>query len=163
MIYKTGRFGKFLACPAYPTCKCTKAVDNDGKIVEQKKVEAPELAGFSCPECGSEMVVRSGRYGTFFACSNYPTCKYTKQKVTETGVLCPICSSKILARHGKGKSLFYSCEKYPECDFSTWDRPLTEKCPDCNSPLYYRKSRKTVVCKEKGCGYQREEELAEID
>ena len=163
MIYKTGRFGKFLACPAYPACKCTKAVDNEGKIVEQKKAETPELAGFSCPECGSEMVVRSGRYGTFFACSNYPTCKYTKQKVTETGVCCPICSSKILARHGKGKSLFYSCEKYPECDFSTWDRPLAEKCPLCNAPLYYRKSRKTVVCKEKGCGYQREEELAEIN
>ena len=162
MIYKTGRFGKFLACPAYPACKCTKAVDNDGKIVEQK-VEAPELAGFACPECGSEMVVRRGRYGTFFACSNYPGCKYTKQKVTELGVKCPICSSKILARHGRGKSLFYSCERYPECDFSTWDRPLIERCPKCNELLYYRKSRKTIVCKEKNCGYQREEELAEID
>jgi len=162
MIYKTGRFGKFLACPAYPTCKCTKAVDSEGKIVTPK-VEAPELAGFSCPECGADMVVRRGRYGTFFACSNYPSCKYTKQKVTETGVNCPICSSKILARHGKGKSLFYSCERYPECDFSTWDRPLSEKCPNCNAVLYYRKSRKTVVCKERGCGYQREEELPEIE
>ena len=162
MIYKTGRFGKFLACPAYPACKCTKAVDNDGKIIAPK-VEARELAGFPCPECGSEMVVRHGRYGTFFACSNYPACKYTKQKVTETGVCCPICSSKVLARHGKGKSLFYSCESYPECDFSSWDRPLAEKCPECGDMLYYRKSRKTVVCKKRGCGYQREEELSEIE
>ncbi|MBQ2875823.1 MAG: type I DNA topoisomerase [Clostridia bacterium] len=162
MIYKTGRFGKFLACPAYPACKCTKAVDGDGKPVEQK-VEAPTLAGFACEECGAEMVIRQGRYGTFYACSNYPSCRFTKQKVTETGVPCPICSSKILARHGRGKSLFYSCERYPECDFSTWDRPLTEKCPDCGANLYYRKSRKMVVCKERSCGYQREEELAETE
>ncbi len=162
MIYKTGRFGKFLACPSYPSCKCTKAVDGDGKPVEQKIV-SPELAGFKCDECGSEMVIRQGRYGTFYACSNYPTCRFTKQKVTDTGVNCPLCSSKILARHGRGKSLFYSCERYPECDFSTWDRPLRELCPDCGANLYYRKSRKMIVCKEKNCGYQREEELAETE
>ena len=158
MIYKTGRFGKFLACPSYPTCRFTKAVDSEGKVVEPK-VQAPELAGFKCELCGADMVVRQGRYGIFYACSKYPECKFTKQKVTDTGVPCPICSSKIVARHGKGKSLFYSCECYPECDFSTWDMPLVEKCPDCGANLYYRKSRKLVVCKEKACGYQREEEM----
>ena len=160
MIYKTGRFGKFLACPAYPVCKCTKAVDGDGKVVDHKAPE-PEFAGFTCELCGKEMVVRQGRYGVFYACSGYPTCKFTKQKVSDTGVACPVCSSKILARHGRGKSLFYSCERYPECDFSTWDKPLVEKCPDCGANLYYRRSRKSVVCRSKGCSYQRDAEMAD--
>ena len=83
--------------------------------------------------------------------------------VTIDGVECPKCASKVIARHGKGRMLFYSCEKYPECDFSTWDMPLREKCPVCNSGLYYRKSRKTVMCKSKDCEYKREEEMAVIE
>jgi DNA topoisomerase-1 len=162
MVYKNGRFGKFLACPNYPECKCTKAVDKNGKVAES---EAPtiELAGFKCEVCGGEMVIRNGRYGSFYACQNYPTCTFTKQKVTETGVNCPKCNSRVLARHGKGRMLFYSCEKYPECDFSTWDMPLVEKCPDCGGMLYYRKSRKSVICKEKACGYKRDEEMTVIE
>lgn len=158
MIYKTGRYGKFLACPSYPACKCTKAVDSEGKVLV---TAVPEVkpAGFKCEVCGGDMVIRQGRYGEFYACSNYPTCKFTKQKVTDTGVLCPVCSSKIVARHGKGKSLFYSCEKYPECDFSTWDTPLKEKCPDCGETLYYKKSRRLVVCKAPACSYQRDDEI----
>ena len=105
------------------------------------------------------MVVRAGRYGEFYACSNYPSCKFTKQKVTETGVKCPVCSSKIVARHGRGKSLFYSCEKYPECDFSTWDIPLKENCPECGESLYYKKSRRLVVCKAPQCSYQRTDDI----
>ena len=162
MIYKNGRYGKFLACPNYPECKCTKAVDKNGKVAEQE-VTTPELAGFKCEVCGGEMVVRQGRYGSFYACQNYPTCTFTKQKVTETGVCCPQCNSRILARHGKGRMLFYSCEKYPECDFSTWDMPLSEKCPNCGDMLYYRKSRKCVICKSKGCNYKRDEEMAVIE
>ncbi len=162
MIYKNGRFGKFLACPNYPKCKNTKAIDKNGKVAESK-VEAPELAGFKCELCGSDVVVRRGRYGAFYACSNYPKCTFTKQKVAETGVPCPKCSSMIVARHGKDKMLFYSCEKYPECDFSSWDMPISEKCPDCGAPLYYRKSRKSVICKEKTCSYKREEEMTVIE
>ena len=162
MIYKNGRFGKFLACPNYPECKCTKAIDKNGNV-QEAEVAAPTLAGFKCEACGGEMVVRSGRYGSFYACQNYPTCTFTKQKVADTGVSCPKCSSHVLARHGKGKMLFYSCEKYPECDFSTWDMPLVEKCPDCGGMLYYRKSRKSVICKEKNCGYKRDEEMTVIE
>jgi DNA topoisomerase-1 len=162
MVYKEGRFGKFLACPNYPKCKNTKAIDKNGKIVEREKPKA-ELAGFKCELCGGEMVVKRGRYGVFYACENYPACTFTKQKVTDIGVACPKCSSKIFARHGKGNTLFYSCEKYPECDFSSWDMPLDEKCPKCNEILYYRKSRKSVICKKKGCGYKREEEMPVIE
>ena len=162
MVYKKGRFGRFLACPAYPACKTTMAVDAAGAVVESAPRELP-LAGFKCEACGGEMVVRSGRYGSFYACSNYPTCTFTKQKFTDTGVSCPICSSKVLARHGKGKMLFYSCERYPECDYSSWDMPLRENCPDCGAMLYYRKSRKCVLCKEQGCDYKRDEEMTVIE
>ena len=162
MVFKNGRFGKFLACPKYPECKCTKAIDKNG-IVAEPEDKTPNLAGFKCEVCGGDMVIRNGRYGSFYACINYPTCTFTKQKVTEMGVNCPKCNSKILARHGKGKMLFYSCEKYPECDFSTWDMPLNEKCPDCGELLYYRKSRKSVICKGKICSYKRDEEMTVIE
>ena len=162
MIFKNGRFGKFLACPNYPQCKCTKAIDKNGKVAGTEDT-TPNFAGFKCEICGGEMVIRNGRYGSFYACQNYPECTFTKQKVTDTGVSCPKCASKILARHGKGKMLFYSCEKYPECDFSSWDMPLSEKCPDCGEMLYYRKSRKSVVCKEKNCSYKRDEEMTVIE
>ena len=162
MIYKKGRFGKFLACPNYPACKNTKTIDSNGNVTVMETV-IPKPAGFKCEACGGEMIVREGRYGVFYACENYPKCTFTKQKTTDTGVKCPKCDSKIFARHGKGKMLFYSCEKYPECDFSTWDMPLAEKCPDCGGMLYYKKSRKLVVCKEKGCEYRREEEMTVIE
>ncbi|MBQ8689976.1 MAG: type I DNA topoisomerase [Clostridia bacterium] len=164
MIYKNGRYGKFLACPSYPACKNTKAIDKNGKVVNNEHEKQPiELADFKCEKCGADMVVRRGRFGTFYACSNYPECTFTKQKIVETGAHCPICSSKILARHGKGNTLFYSCERYPECDFSSWDMPLTENCPDCGEMLFYRKSRKVVMCKNKSCGYKRDEEMTVIE
>ncbi len=162
MVYKNGRFGRFLACPSYPLCKNTKAIDKSGNVAESA-VNEPIAAGFKCELCGANMLVRKGRYGTFYACSNYPTCTFTKQKTTKLDVKCPMCSSDIVARHGKGKTLFYSCEKYPECNFSTWDMPLSERCPDCGEMLYYRKSRKSVICKKKDCGYKREEEMTVIE
>ncbi len=162
MIYKNGRFGRFLACPSYPACKNTKAIDKNGNVTEPE-VPAATPAGFKCELCGAEMLVRQGRYGTFYACSNYPECTFTKQKTTKLDVKCPKCSSDIVARHGKGRMLFYSCEKYPECDFSTWDMPLSERCPDCGQMLYYRKSRKSVICKNKSCNYKRDEEMTVIE
>lgn len=159
MVYKNGRFGKFLACPKYPVCKNTVALDKEGNPVISAELKTVELAGIQCEKCGAEMVVRNGRYGIFYACSNYPKCRFTKQKTTDTGVKCPRCNSKIIARQGKGKSIFYSCERYPECDFSSWDVPLTEICPDCGKALFYRKSKKIVMCKNRTCGYKREEEM----
>lgn len=160
MIYKEGKFGRFLACPNFPSCRNTVTIDKDGVPVKKPEVKF-EPAGFTCDLCGAEMVIRNGRYGSFYACSNYPQCKNTKQRVVEIGVNCPKCSSPIVAKKGKGKSLFYSCSKYPECDFSTWDLPLKESCPDCGSLLYYKKSRKCVVCKNDACNYKRDEEITE--
>ncbi len=154
MVYKTGRFGRFLACPGYPECKNTKALGKDGRPIEKKET-AVEVADFKCELCGGDMVTRTGRYGSFYACANYPTCKFTKQKVNELGVDCPKCGAKIITKIGKGK-LFYSCERYPNCDFSTWEMPLAEKCPECGDMLLYRKGRKQVVCYNKLCHYKKD-------
>ncbi len=154
MVYKSGRYGRFLACPNYPECKNTKAVGKDGRPIE-KKEETPEIADFKCELCGGDMVVRNGRYGSFYACANYPTCRFTKPKTTEIGVPCPKCGAKIITKYGKGK-VFYSCERYPDCDFSTWDMPLPEKCPECGDMLLYRKSKKTVFCRNRSCSYKEE-------
>ena len=159
MIYKNGRFGKFLACPNYPTCRNTRAVGGDGKPMVKEERE-PVLAGFTCEVCGAQMVVRNGRYGTFYACENYPSCTFTKQKSLTLDAPCPKCGAKTVARQGKNKTLFFSCETYPSCDFSSWDMPLARTCPDCGAQLYYRKSRKCILCKTKGCGYKSEEEVA---
>ena len=73
------------------------------------------------------------------------------------GVKCPSCGSEIIVKRGKNKTIFYSCEKYPECGFSSWDMPTTEKCPDCGEMLYKQKGKKTLVCKKANCGYKKEE------
>ncbi len=154
MVIRQGRFGKFAACPNYPTCKNTKPVDKDGKLVE--KTEAVEKTGEVCEKCGGEMLKRRGRYGEFIACSNYPKCKNTKQILKPVGVSCPKCGGQIVAKNGKNRSFFYSCEKYPECDFLSWDQPTTHVCPDCGKLLYVKKGKRQLICHEKDCGYKQD-------
>ncbi len=157
MIVKNGRYGKFAACPNYPTCKNTKPLvapkDTDKESSHEEK--KPIIADFKCEKCGSDMVQRTGRYGTFFACVRYPECSFTKQRTKEIGVPCPKCGGKIVMKTGRNKTIFYSCEKYPECDFSSWDLPTNEKCPDCGEMLYRKKGQATLVCKAKDCDYKR--------
>ena len=69
----------------------------------------------------------------------------------------------MVMKTGRNKTVFYSCERYPDCDFSSWDMPLKEKCPECGEGLFYRKSRKSIICKKNGCGYKREEEMTVIE
>ena len=154
MIVKNGRFGKFAACPNYPQCKNTKPLV--APKTEEQKEKKTVVADFKCEKCGSDMVMRSGRYGSFFACSRFPECNFTKQKVRHIGVKCPKCASEIVMKNGKNRSVFYSCEKYPECDFSSWDMPTNEKCPDCGELLYRKKGQAFYVCHNKDCGYKRE-------
>ena len=156
MVYKNGRFGRFLACPRYPECRNTKAVDKNGNLVEKTEAKR-EIADFKCEECGGDMVLRNGKFGSFYACANYPKCHFTKQKVTDIGVPCPECGAKVVGKHSRGRVSFYSCERYPDCTFSSWDMPTTEKCPDCGKPLFFRKGRNMIICRDKKCGYKREE------
>ncbi|MBE6708904.1 MAG: type I DNA topoisomerase [Ruminococcaceae bacterium] len=155
MIVKNGRFGKFAACPNYPECKNTKPL-NATKEKEEKKLE---IAPFKCELCGSDMVYRTGRFGGFYACVRYPECKNTKQKVKSLGVACPKCGKDVVTKHGRNKSVFYSCSGYPECDFSSWDMPTNEKCPDCGEILYVKKGKNQLVCKAEGCSFKKEREI----
>lgn len=163
MVYKSGRYGKFLACPNYPTCRNTLAVDKQGHVVEKAPAAQPEKAGFTCELCGAEMVIRTGKFGEFYACSNYPSCRFTKQKIQYVGVDCPKCKAGIVVRHSRDKKVFYSCERYPDCDYSSWDMPIPESCPDCGHLLVYKKTRKTVVCSNADCRFQEEREVQVIE
>jgi DNA topoisomerase-1 len=157
MIVKNGRFGKFAACPNYPQCKNTKPLNTATSAAGEEKASEKKIviADFKCEKCGSDMVQRSGKFGTFFACSKYPECNFTKQKTRDIGVPCPKCASKIVMKTGRNRTIFYSCEKYPECDFSSWDLPVNEKCPDCGEILFRKKGQSMLVCHNKDCGFKK--------
>ncbi len=162
MVVKNGRFGKFAACPNYPKCRNTKPltankpeeteeVAQENEIGEEKKKQI--LADFKCEKCGSDMVLRTGRYGSFYACVNYPTCKYTKPRTKEVGVPCPLCGDKIVTRYSRNRTVFYGCNRYPECNFSSWDLPMEKKCPGCGKNLFHKKGKPLLVCHDESCGY----------
>ncbi len=153
MIVKEGRFGKFAACPNYPECKNTKPLTKEGKAPEEPKKPETDM---KCEKCGADMVLRSGRFGSFYACSAYPTCKFTKQITKPLGVKCPDCGSDIVTKFGKNRTMFYSCEKYPECKFSSWDMPTNGKCPVCGDMLMKKKGRNQLVCRNQSCSYKAE-------
>lgn len=158
MIIKWGRQGEFLACEKYPDCKHTQNFrkDDDGEIVAVER-EVPEESGESCPECGSPMVFRNGRFGRFLACSGYPKCKYIESQ--GTGVKCPEpgCAGEIVQKVSKKGKVFYSCNQFPKCRFALWDKPVTKPCPKCHAPflLEKRPAKKdhTLQCADKSCGY----------
>jgi len=161
MVVKNGRYGRFAACPNYPQCRNTKQIDKDNKLVETSGQNEP-VPGMKCEQCGSDMVIRTSRYGSFYACINYPECKFTKKILKKIGVDCPVCGAPLVAKRGKARgSVFYSCSKYPECDYSSWDMPLNEKCPQCGGILFRKKGKRQVICKSEDCGYKRDEEPAE--
>ncbi len=154
MIIKNGRFGKFAACPNYPTCKNTKTLTEDGKDTVSK----PEIkVDFKCEICGADMVVRQGKFGDFYACSNYPKCKNTKAKDTKLDLNCPKCGAEIVTKFTKSKKQFYSCSAFPKCKFSTWDIPTDEKCPVCSGMMLKKKNKEYSYCANEKCGYKTEE------
>ena len=152
MIIKSGRFGKFAACPGYPECKNTKPLDASGKSTKEK--EEPEKTDLKCELCGGEVVIRKSRYGKFYACSNFPKCKYTKPIREEIGVACPKCGAPIVKGFGKNHTVFYSCSSYPTCDFSCWDMPTGKSCPTCGTMLAVKKGKNVLVCMNKECSYK---------
>lgn len=151
MVVKEGRFGKFAACPNYPQCKNTKPLSKDGTTVDETQ-NVP--VGMKCEKCGSDLVLRNGRFGSFYACSAYPECKFTKPITKPLGVKCPDCGNDIVTKFGKNRSVFYSCEKYPECKFSSWDIPTNEKCPLCGDMIMKKKGRGQLVCRNANCTYK---------
>ena len=120
-------------------------VDNAFKNMEKKK---PEETGEKCPECGSPLVIRKGKYGQFTACSNYPTCKYIKKenKQTEKEIICkcPKCEGSIIVRKTKKGKEFYGCDNFPKCKYASWYKPTGDKCPKCNDLLVIKNGE--VIC-----------------
>jgi DNA topoisomerase-1 len=157
MVIKWGRHGRFLACPGYPECKNTKEFVQEASG-EVKVVEHLNGTNESCEKCGKPMVVKTGRFGKFMACSGYPECKTTK--TITTGVKCPQpdCAGELAQKRTKRGRTFYACSRYPDCKFALWDRPLPRPCPDCGAPFliekFARHSGPKAVCYNKDCGYQ---------
>jgi DNA topoisomerase-1 len=155
MAIKWGKMGRFLACTGYPDCKNTKDFKEvDGKVVPVEEEPTDE----TCEKCGRPMVIKRGRFGRFMACSGYPECKSSKP--LSIGVACPTCKVGYLTerRTRRGK-VFFGCNRYPDCTFAAWDRPLPEACPQCASPYLLQKYSKRdgarIACPNKECGYTR--------
>ncbi|MBR2029519.1 MAG: type I DNA topoisomerase [Clostridia bacterium] len=150
MIYKTGRFGKYLACPNYPECKNTKS------LVERQPDVVTEVV---CDKCGGFMLEKTGRFGKYLACQNYPECQNIKS-INKVVGKCPDCGGDVLERKSKKGNVFYGCANYPECKFVSWDIPTGTKCPDCGQHLVKKVQRdKTtlIMCSNRECHYKAEE------
>ena len=128
---------------------------------EMEKIQIKdEPAGFDCDVCGHPMVIKLGRYGKFYACSNFPECHNTKAITKEIGVTCPICGKgQVIERKTKRNRIFYGCDRYPECEFTSWDLPVGRSCPKSGDFLVEKKIRgggKQVVCSSEKCNYKEE-------
>lgn len=129
MIYKLGKFGKFLSCSNYPECKNAKPVEDETK--EEQKIDEglkKKLAGKKCDKCGRPMEIKMGRFGEFLGCTGYPECKNIKPIIKLIGVKCPKCKEGQLVerRTRKGGRIFYGCNKFPKCKYATWKKPGEE-------------------------------------
>lgn len=114
-----------------------------------------EPAGFDCPECGHPMVIKIGRFGKFYACSNFPDCRHTQAIVKEIGVTCPKChEGQVVERKSKKNRKFFGCSRYPDCDFVSWDQPIARTCPKCGEYLIEKVSRKGKQVKCSSCDYE---------
>lgn len=129
--------------------------------LEMEKVEIrDEPAGIDCEFCEHEMVYKMGRYGKFLACSNFPECRNTKAILKEIGVTCPKCKTgNVVERKSKKKRTFFGCDTYPECDFISWDKPVSRPCPKCDSLLVEKKAKKGTQIQCTACDYKEETQL----
>jgi DNA topoisomerase I len=149
MALKHSRFGDFLACSAYPKCKHTVSLDK----VDPKEAELAQNE--KCEKCGAAMQVKVGPYGRFLSCVEYPKCKFIKP--INIGVSCPEpgCTGYLTERKTKRGKPFYSCSNYPKCTFSSWNKPIPEKCPKCGFPFLVQVKDK-IACGNKECDYTEE-------
>ena len=145
LLIRSGRYGLFMGCSAYPVCNYTRKIEAEAAAAE------PIPTDEKCPECQAPMVIRNGRTGPFLSCSRYPACKTARP--LSTGFTCPKCGEGQLAqRRTKKRRIFYSCNRYPQCDYSLWNQPVDVPCPnpDCDSQFMVKqtgkKSESGLVC-----------------
>jgi DNA topoisomerase-1 len=159
MIIKTGRYGKFLACSAFPECRnikklagapgADKSEDPGLKDLQQK------YAGTVCDKCGAAMAVKTGKFGPFLACSAYPKCKNIKNITVNNGpeISCPICGDGKIIKKFSRRGAFWACSNYPACKNAYWGEPTDKICPDCEGLLLKDKLNK-IKCSNRECGYK---------
>lgn len=124
--------------------------DMDGKRIKVPDEETDEV----CEVCGKPMVIKIGRFGKFLACSGFPECTNTKKIIKPTGGVCPKCGKKVLQKKSKKGKKYFGCEDNPNCDFMTWDTPVSDKCPKCNDGTTLFKKGGKLFCLKEGCGYE---------
>ena len=131
-----------------------KTVEKASQSIE-KIVIQDEVSDIPCDKCGAMMVYKMGRFGRFLACPNFPACRNTKAIVEKIDVPCPKCGAALIKRKSKRGKVFYGCERYPECDFVSWDRPTKEKCPKCGGMMVHKMGQNGgyTLCTDKACGY----------
>ena len=159
---RLGRNGRFIGCTNYPECDYTRNLNDDGKSNE------PEEVGRDCPKCSKPLIFKQGRYGKFIGCSGYPDCKHIEplEKPTDTGVTCPKCNEgSIMKRKSRRGKIFYSCSRYPKCDYAIWNEPVAEPCPSCGWPVLTIKTTKRrgteKVCPQQDCSFAEPYEVPE--
>ena len=156
---RLGKRGRFVGCSGYPECDYTRNANETE--AERAAAPGPEiLEGRTCPKCESPLVIKSGPYGKFIGCSNYPKCRFIEplEKPKDSGVVCPECKKgSLIERKSRYGKMFYSCNTYPDCKYAVWNPPINEPCPKCGWPLLTIKITKRrgteKVCPQKECGY----------
>ncbi len=160
MVVRTSKFGtQFLGCSGYPDCKTVMSMNVLSEQNEEESEEKQEeVCEEKCEKCGSDMVFKMGPYGKYMECTN-SECKHRKPYRKTTGVKCPKCDKgEIVERKSKRGTVFYGCDKYPDCDFVLWNEPTGEVCPECGSLLVKKVLKKgtTIACSSLKCGYKKE-------
>ncbi len=135
----------------------SKTLTKAEKDLDGKRVKVPdEPTDLVCEECGKPMVIKIGPYGKFLGCSGFPECKNTKKIVNETGGFCPKCGGKMLAKKSKKGKPFFGCENYKDCNYMTWDTPISETCPKCGKTLFKKTGKNgKIYCANEECGFEK--------
>ena len=129
-----------------------KSLEQAEKNMEGKRLKVEDIPTDEiCEKCGRPMVIKSGRYGKFVACSGFPECRNAHPLVKDTGGLCPLDGGHMLVRKSAKGRVYYGCSNYPKCNYMTWDEPVPEKCPQCGSTLFKKKGQ--LYCAKEGCGF----------
>ena len=129
-----------------------KSLEDAEKNMEGRRVKVEDIPTDEiCEKCGRPMVIKSGRYGKFVACSGFPECRNAHPLVKDTGGICPECGGHMLVRKSAKGRIYYGCSNYPKCNFMTWDEPVPEKCPQCGQTLFKKKGQ--LYCAKEGCGF----------
>ena len=166
LTIRVGKNGHFLGCSRYPECTHTRNYTRDEKgVIHPVEPPSDETSDRVCEKCGKPMLIKQGKYGSFYACSGYPECKNTQSVVSNnggetTGVNCPEkgCGGTLVQRKSKRGKIFYGCSNFPNCNFAVWDKPVAKECPECGARFLLEKTTKKQgafqACHTKGCGYK---------